>query len=513
MVSPAENEFPRHPEALQALEYDLPEGALTGEALLARLRQVLKTKDKTYKTSPAKREEIFADVQDWCAAARPGEPYVELEAAEGRCGIDTGGIVRSPMFGLPGYDRRHMDLCIALEALDYRGRPAVRTVAISTSSLLWSYSVGMAANISIGEQAVSERFAQVGRQIQEQTGAYGDINFVAPFLETYRRTQLPLEYLRLDNDARAELCTRIIDSLLTTEEYYLHQQSMNVIGFVAGIQTANECETLLEAIEDQWASVLPVHADGADTDVIMGLDGMWQYHETHPSLLQSAGGVELGDRVRFTSLVADLYERRAAQEQEYAQPDALLTLPEVTVTELPMPRELFVFTLATPRSSDIAEDIAYIRKLAAAGGSVTQHIERDFERMHKGIGHLSEYAMSSPDPVARMEAFAAMEYLFNLQVPEQRSEFYRLMGERFALSVPMQQGINLRPHIHVADAMARLMPEPPHAPNGDPYTGTARTAAMLGHFYRRRAHQLLARQLRRYQPLGENEESSDRSER
>ena len=358
----------------------------------------------------------------------------------------------------------------------------------------------------VGHGPVREFIARRGFHTLRGEKTESDITRDAEFLCQLRTAALPAhEYLGLSEDQLGELAEELIMRTLTAPTSIKRGDSLFALEYVLGIEPEDteKREVLHSAINDQIAALLPIEEDSDDTQAFAIALGFAKDYK--PSLDFSAagdGGVDFD--VVYAAYIADLYALRFADMQNQPDTSTPVVVPPLELTAPPPPQELGIFGSAG--SAHVRKDIAYIRGLQAVGYPVTLAIERDEESMRGGINRLVGHAMTTADAISRAEAFMAMEYLFNLQRPEQREYFYELMTERAALQVPLDAQASLRGHIRIASTMVDLMPNPPTGKDGQPLSRQAKTVALLGRFYERRAQQLFTRQLRRFRPREEHEE-------
>jgi len=505
MTRPPEAEPHQHVET-QLSEFSLPPEAFAGSEFMGLLPSVLATHCERTKTTPAIIERILLHAEEWVRAVRPGEPVSTIAPYGDRRLFGEGGIATGPIHMVPDKSGKYWDINVPMRRLDYSEVPVNSLLRISIDELAREYAHPETPPfLVVGEENVRAQLAIAGQAIDREDVTYEEVVRIAGFLNSIHHTTFPVDYLGLDEPARIRLCNRLVESFSITDDYRQRALGKAVV-YAADIQKPEQLAALYDSIEDQWAGWLPLEP-GESGDVV--LDVAEQFLENHDPVPELLTGVneraELGRDVEHASFIADLYKRRA--EQEHARPTVRpeAHLPEVTENELPAPRDLAIFT-AYPASAEVKADIAYIRALRAANYPVTLSIERNEDTMRHGVRQLVEFIQATNDAAARLEAFDAMEFLFNIKTDLQRDELYRLLGERFALSVPLSSRLDFTPHLGVAEVIGQLMPNQPKAENGTLYTGRARTAAMMAHFYRRHAFQLLTKQMRRYRPTEADEE-------
>lgn len=508
MAENPQTEWRRTAEIPEVPEYKLPPGAFTGEEMFAHIRTSLAEFCDIYALPATVIDQVIDDAREW-ASVQPGEPLLRLGRSLDRTVIDLGGTIRSPLYGVFAYDNGHPRFMFDVELLNHRDQPETRAMALAPEDLMRSYAGSKHfVEVMVGEQAIRERLADIGRGMQGEQSEVGNVRNIAVFFTSAQRALLTPEHFGFDYDDRAAVCTRLLEAMLTNDDSFSQAEHLAAVKYLAGVTTPEQFEVLLDSIVEQIASVLPVSDDDPDTNPIAALEKLSQHHKVRSDLLEVAGGVKLTKQILHTSMVADLYERRAEQEHVRVRelPEIPLVIPQALVSETIEPRDPMILRTATLRPTDIRQDISYLRALAENDQPVTTRVKRDFARMRLAVDSLSRYVGGVSDPVTRAEVFLTMEYLFDLQRTEQQDEFYRLMGERFALSVPLEGNQSVQLHIRVADTMSQLMPIPLRAPDGIRYAGEARIAAMMAHFYRRRSYQLLAKQLRKYEPVEEGDD-------
>lgn len=481
-------------------EFITPSDAITGEELVAAFQDQIDHRCRTSGLDPAIAVAAAAQVEALVKDMAAGEPILCFESYGGRgWQFQYGGIAVAESFARQ--DESNLRLVVAIRQLDYKGRLRIFEYTKTAGEFVLEHrSPQMSSTLYIaGEIAVREKLAQLGRQM---SGGNDEILGCIQLLEKMRHTTLPAEYLAMSEEERFQLADEIAQFVAGRATGVDQEDAVAALAYLTGMTEPEQYRDFYDSIEEQWASLIELGQDDERVNIVGAAAGFARLREPSQIFGDVVDYKRMDRDLLHHSKMADIYERRAAQEHAAGSPFLLAELPEV-IAELPLEqRSLAIFNNNLPSIEAIADDVRYLRRLRAAGCHIDEMIERTENKMYYGMRQLVEYVLSDIDQTSRLEAFDAMEVLFALEREPQRDELYKLLCKRFAISIPLEGRLPIRGHLGVAEAIGALMPNPPCAPDGTVYEGPARTAAIMAIMYRNRAKQLLMK----YQPTQENEE-------
>jgi hypothetical protein len=503
MPPSAERPFrPEHPQTLP--EFSVPSEAFTGDearkVFLIDLQRLCRTND----WPPQVAEAAAADFEQLMATVKPGEPILTFSRHYGGLKLIEGGIALSEPFVLPGM--HSMEVHVPMWHISYLESHKVYNTNKSASYFLRDRQAPAHGTVFMaGEEAVREYTRSMGDRLGDPDLTPKQIKAYIEYLDDFRRTTLPFDYFDMADDVRYNLANSIMEHLITRAHGYELIDDVRAFAYVADITEPAQYAALYELLEEQWASLLELHPDDERVGVVGRIAEYSKLRAPSENAddfsVVTTAREELNKEIAHFSTIADLYARRADQEQAAGPRSEQVVLPRIELAEPPEPRDLTIFT-AWKNENTIAADVRYLREVREAGYPVDFALERNEDSMYRGIAALVEYSLTDIDAAHRLEVFAAMEYLFDLEREEQRDELYRLLCKRYAIKIPIEGRHPIKGYIHVAEAIGTLMPHPPEAKDGTPYEGSARTAALLSLMYRNRARQLMAK----YIPTDEQEE-------
>lgn len=502
-----EHSHPVPPEVEQSLSRQATERRFVGDDMLHEIEAILPHMCEITRVTLEAGTRMLDYVRALDESLVVGEPVLFVNSSLRRLEIDSGGVVAGPLYMTRS---KYGDYAVSVNVVGVAddGRQFERAINYQLTSLLYDKMHEQAHTSAIvGEYDVREALARFAEIFAVESPSAGDVERWARFLRKFKNLDLDFRYLGLSEDKRYELANALLAFTARAARIFEFEDARDALVYVAGIQTPDQLQQLDDVIKDQWVSLIEVTPQDSGTGVrriseAMVHSGRSAWQDTSTEVLHA-------------NFVAELYERRAAEEHA---PDPLfedVALPELTVSEPPSPREVVIMGTAEheyPSKEDVQRDVQYLRELRAAGYSVEIAVERDEASMYRAIKVLVGHVLTLEDPIARMEVFDAMEFLFGLTNDEQRDELYSLLCERFGSMLPYAENNRFKHYVGVAEAIGRLMPYPPQAQDGSVYHGRARTAAVMARMLRCRSKQAARRQLRTYRPTEEFEESSQNTD-
>lgn len=490
---PKPREFKRSPEAL------------TGEALVGKMQEEMARICAENGVSTDLVTGALQHIVEAVETVKPGEPVISLTGYAARTHFEQGGIAIGEPYAANTYG--HWSVHIPLKHMNFKGE--VTNYTLSKSA--WQYlrdeqSPEYAPTLLIGEEAVRTFTEPIGRSVSDAELTPNQVKTFVDFFQRFQTSTLGYEYFNISDDVRYGLAGAILDYVVERAASYAQSDAIETIKYLTDITEPEQLDKLFEVVEDQWASMLELDVEDERRNIVGMVESSLDMRTPPDAELGMSLSLARTDRQRDIEMMhcnkmADLYAIRARQEHAVGAKQLVVALPKIEVAEPPAPRDLTIFT-AWKNENTVAEDIRYLRELRAAGYTAELAIERDEDKMYRGIAALVEHSLTDLTQENRLEVFEAMEILFDLKQEEQREELYRLLCKRYAIKIPLEALQPIRGHVGVAEAIGVLMPNPPQSPDGTPYEGPARTAAILSLMYRNRAHQLMAR----YTPTNEHEE-------
>lgn len=505
MPLPPSAEQPFQPEHKQTLpEFAVPPEAFIGDEAREVFRAELLRLCHANEWPPQVAEAAVADFEQLVATVKPGEPILNFSRHYGELKLIEGGIALSQPYVLPGM--HSMEVHVPMWHISYLESHAAFNTNKSASYFLRDRQAPAYGTVFMaGEEAVREYARSMGGKLGDPNLTPEQIKHYIDYLDDFRRTTLPFEYLGMSDDARHELANGIMEHLVVRANGYSLVEDVRVFAYVTGMTEPTQYEAFYELLEEQWASLLELYPDDERVNVVGRIAEYGKLRapseNTDDFSDVTSARAELEREIAHFNKIADLYARRAEQEHAAGSRREQAVLPRIELTEPPEPRDITIFT-SWRNENTIAADVRYLREVREAGYPVQFALERNEDLMYRGIAALVEYSLTDIDPAHRLEVFYAMEYLFNLEREEQRDELYRLLCKRFAIKIPIEGRHPIKGYISVAEAIGTLMPRPPQAADGTPYEGPSRTAALLSLMYRNRSRQLMAK----YIPTDEQEE-------
>jgi len=487
-------------------EFERPSEALTGGALVEKMQEEMARICAENSASTRLIDGALHHIVEAVETVKPGEPVILLSGYDERVHFEQGGIAIGEPYAIEKYG--HWGVYIPFRHADFNGKIKNH---VSTKTA-WQYlrdeqSPEYATKLLVGEEAVRAYTEAIGRSITDGELTRNQIKSFISFFQRFQTSTLGYEYFNISDDVRYNLVNAILDYVVEQATDYMQSDAIETIKYLADITEPEQLDKLFEVVEEQWASLLELDVEDERRNIVGMVKSSLDMRTPPDTELGMSLSLARTDRqhdieMMHCNKMAELYAIRARQEHAVgAQRQSVVALPKIEVAEPPTPRDLSIFT-AWKNENTITEDIRYLRELRAAGYTVPLAVERDEDKMYRGIAALVEHSLADVTLESRLEIFEAMEFLFDLKREEQREELYRLLCKRYAIKIPLEGRQPIKGYIGVAEAIGTVMPNPPQAPDGTPYEGPARTAALLSLMYRNRAHQLSAR----YTPTNEHEE-------
>jgi hypothetical protein len=505
MIQPTPGEqLPPHAGETLTPEFHVPADALVGTELIERAAEEIASLCTLNEIPSNFGEVAMEQIVELIENSKPGEPVLAVSDYLGTRSLQRGGMALAAPYAVNG--REGWTITVPVRLINYAGQPtAFRDTRRLMDFLRDAAAPEYATPYIVGEEAARDYMRGLGRQLTQSEPTPVHMRDTLILLDKVRSTMLGLDYLDISEDARYNLANNIAQFIVEDCASYQLGEALDALSFVTGMTEQSQMQEFCDTVEAQWADMLELGELDKRSDTVGRIGGFARFRELSPAVQELAGqGVELEPDVLHYSKMADLYGLRAEHEHAAGTRHRReVTLPEIVVEQPPERRDLSIFTSWTTNVT-IAADIRYLRELHASGYTAEFAIERNKDVMYKGIAALVKYSLGEVDTETRLEVFAAMEFLFALKREEQRDELYRLLCERYAMSVPIEGRLPIRNHIGIAEAIGAMMPHPPEASDGTPYEGPARTAAVLAKMYRNKAVQCVLK----FKATQENQESS-----